>query len=140
MKKLLLALSPLFLLVPAQAQGLPDGPNKQLFENTCGGCHGADVVIGSRMSGAESEMPAMRRVGNVLFAGLITLLGDQRVRDSASGMRVIRRERLASLYPLPNGLNFTPIMSLRAIQEGLSLVEVPIPYRERVGRSVPLAR
>jgi len=47
MKKLLLALSPLFLLVPAQAQGLPDGPNKQLFENTCGGCHGADVVIGS---------------------------------------------------------------------------------------------
>ena len=96
---------------------------------------GADVVIGSRMSGAKSEMPAMRRVGNVLFAGLITLLGDQRVRDSASGMRVIRRERLASLYPLPNGLNFTPIMSLRAIQEGMSLVEVPIPYRERVGQS-----
>ncbi len=96
---------------------------------------GADVVIGSRMSGAASEMPAMRRVGNVLFAGLITLLGDQRVRDSASGMRVIRRERLPSLYPLPNGLNFTPIMSLRAIQEGLSLVEVPIPYRERVGQS-----
>jgi hypothetical protein len=87
------------------------------------------------MSGAESEMPAMRRVGNVLFAALITVLGDQRVRDSASGMRVIRRERLPSLYPLPNGLNFTPIMSLRAIQEGLNLVEVPIPYRERVGQS-----
>jgi len=68
-----------------------------------GALAGADVVIGSRMSGAESEMPAMRRVGNVLFAGLITLLGDQRVRDSASGMRVIRRERLPSLYPLPNG-------------------------------------
>jgi glycosyltransferase involved in cell wall biosynthesis len=96
---------------------------------------GADVVIGSRMSGAKSEMPRMRRIGNVLFAGLITLLGDQRVRDSASGMRVIRRERLPSLYPLPNGLNFTPIMSLRAIQEGLRLVEVPIPYRERVGQS-----
>jgi hypothetical protein len=62
-------------------------------------------------------------------------LGDQRVRDSASGMRVIRREVLPSLYPLPNGLNFTPIMSLRAIHEGLKLVEVPIPYRERVGRS-----
>jgi hypothetical protein len=80
-------------------------------------------------------MPVMRRVGNVLFAGLISVLGDQRVRDSASGMRVIRRERLRLLYPLPNGLNFTPIMSLRAMQEGLSLVEVPIPYRERVGQS-----
>lgn len=96
---------------------------------------GADVVIGSRMSGAASEMPVMRRVGNVMFAGLITLLGDQRVRDSASGMRVIRRAVLPQLYPLPNGLNFTPIMSMRAIHEGLALVEVPIPYRERVGRS-----
>jgi len=96
---------------------------------------GADVVIGSRMAGAASEMPLMRRVGNFMFAGLITVLGDQRVHDSASGMRVIRREALPALYPLPNGLNFTPIMSLRAIHEGLSLVEVPIPYRERVGQS-----
>ncbi len=96
---------------------------------------GADVVIGSRMGGAASEMPAVRRFGNLMFASLITVLGDQRVRDSASGMRVIRREILPTLYPLPNGLNFTPIMSLRAIHEGLKLVEVPIPYRERVGRS-----
>jgi len=96
---------------------------------------GADLVIGSRMSGEASEMPLMRRVGNVMFAGLITLLGDRRVRDSASGMRVIRREKLPLLYPLPNGLNFTPIMSMRAIHEGLNLVEVPIPYRERIGRS-----
>jgi hypothetical protein len=96
---------------------------------------GADIVIGSRMAGAASEMPVTRRVGNLLFASLVTLLGDQRVRDSASGMRVIRRSALPYLYPLPNGLNFTPIMSLRAIHEGLSLVEVPVPYRERVGRS-----
>ena len=96
---------------------------------------GADVVIGSRMAGAASQMPLTRRIGNMLFASLITALGDQRVHDSASGMRVIRRKSLALLYPLPNGLNFTPIMSLRAIHEGLSLVEVPVPYRERVGRS-----
>ncbi len=96
---------------------------------------GADVVIGSRMSGLASEMPFTRRVGNRVFAQLVTWLSDQRVRDCASGMRVIRREQLERLYPLPNGLNFTPIMSLRAIHEGLALVEVPIPYRERVGSS-----
>ncbi len=96
---------------------------------------GADLVIGSRMAGETSQMPLVRRIGNVLFAGLITVLSDQRVRDSASGMRVLRREALPLLYPLPNGLNFTPVMSLRAIHEGLSLAEVPIPYRERVGRS-----
>jgi glycosyltransferase involved in cell wall biosynthesis len=104
---------------------------------------GADVVIGSRMTapvdgaarGAPNGMPAMRRVGNRLFAGLVTLLGDRRIRDCASGMRVIRRSALAHLYPLPDGLNFTPIMSLRAMHEGLVLEEVPITYAERIGES-----
>jgi len=96
---------------------------------------GADVVIGSRMSGMDSQMPLSRFVGNRLFALLVSLLSNQRVRDSASGMRVFRRDALPRLYPLPDGLNFTPIMSVRALHEGLSVVEVPIAYSERVGRS-----
>jgi hypothetical protein len=96
---------------------------------------GADIVVGSRMADQSSAMPLSRRVGNRLFAGLVTLLGNHRVRDSASGMRVIRREALQRLAPLPDGLHFTPIMSLRAMHEGLHMVEVPIPYAERVGRS-----
>jgi glycosyltransferase involved in cell wall biosynthesis len=96
---------------------------------------GADLVVGSRRSGAESEMPFVRRVGNLLWSSLVTLLGNQRVIDPASGMRVFRREVLERLYPLPDGLNFTPVMSTRAIHEGVRLVEVPIPYKERVGRS-----
>jgi hypothetical protein len=87
------------------------------------------------MSGAESEMPLVRRVGNILFAGLVSILGNHRVRDSASGMRVIRREVLSRLYPLPDGLNFTPVMSTRAIHEQVRMREVAIPYKERVGRS-----
>jgi glycosyltransferase involved in cell wall biosynthesis len=96
---------------------------------------GADVVVGSRMANGAGAMPFSRRVGNFAFAALVTLLGNGRVRDSASGMRVLRREALQRLAPLPDGLNFTPIMSLRAMHEGLSVVEVPIPYAERVGRS-----
>jgi hypothetical protein len=97
--------------------------------------NGADLVIGSRMAGAKSEMPAVRRLGNLIFAALVTLIGAQRVSDSASGMRVFHREILDRLYPLPDGLNFTPVMSTRAIHENLKMVEVPIPYSERVGRS-----
>ena len=96
---------------------------------------GADLVIGSRMAGAESKMPAVRRIGNWLFATLLSILGWQRVTDSASGMRVFKRSSLEKLYPLPDGLNLTPVMSTRAIHEGLKVVEVPIPYSERVGRS-----
>lgn len=97
--------------------------------------HNADLVIGSRMAGAESEMPPMRRVGNWLFANLVSLIGNHRITDSASGMRVIRREALPRLYPLPDGLNFTPVMSTRALHEQIRWIEVPIPYQERVGRS-----
>ena len=50
-------------------------------------------------------------------------------------MRVFRREALERMYPLPDGLNFTPVMRTRAIHEGIKMVEVPIPYSERLGRS-----
>ena len=96
---------------------------------------GTDLVIGSRMAGADSQMPVTRRVGNFLFANLLTILGRQKVTDSASGMRVFKREILEQIYPLPDGLNLTPVMSTRALHEGIKIEEVPIPYSERVGRS-----
>jgi glycosyltransferase involved in cell wall biosynthesis len=95
----------------------------------------ADVVIGSRMAGVESEMPLTRRLGNFIFATLVTLIGNIRITDSASGQRILRREILEKLYPLPDGLNFTPVMSTRALHEDLKMVEVPIRYEERAGES-----
>lgn len=97
--------------------------------------NGQDLVIGSRMSGAESKMPLTRRVGNLFFANLLTLVGRQHVTDSASGMRVFKRHVIERIYPLPDGLNLTPVMSARAIHEGIPMCEVPIPYSERLGNS-----
>ncbi len=97
--------------------------------------HNADLVIGSRMSGAHSEMPPLRRLGNTIYALLLSLISNVRVHDTASGMRILRRAVLPQLYPLPDGLDFTPAMSTRAIHEGLNIIEVPIPYAERAGRS-----
>jgi glycosyltransferase involved in cell wall biosynthesis len=97
--------------------------------------NGSDLVIGSRMAGEDSKMPVTRRVGNFFFANLLSILGRQKVTDSASGMRVFKREILGQIYPLPDGLNLTPVMSTRALHEGIKIEEVPIPYSERVGRS-----
>ena len=107
------------------------------FPNLCRAAreHGADLVIGSRMAGADTEMPLVRRIGNTFFARLLALLGRTPVTDSASGMRVFRREALTVLSPLPDGLNLTPVMSTRALHEDVRVVDVPIPYRERVGDS-----
>src|SRR5690349_15256345 len=96
---------------------------------------GADLIIGSRMAGQDSKMPVTRRVGNFFFANLLSLLSHQKVTDSASGMRVFKREILKQVYPLPDGLNLTPVMSTRALHEGVRVRQVPIPYSERVGHS-----
>ncbi|MCU0587243.1 MAG: glycosyltransferase family 2 protein [Syntrophobacteraceae bacterium] len=109
----------------------------QFFVNLCQACieESADVVVGSRMND-ESRMPALRRLGNAFFARLVSYLAGTRITDTASGMRVLRREALKKLQPLPTGLHFTPAMTCRALtQKDLSIVEVPIPYHERLGRS-----
>jgi glycosyltransferase involved in cell wall biosynthesis len=104
-----------------------------LYQAAC--AQNADIVIGSRMAGAESEMPKVRRLGNLIFARLVSLISAKTITDSASGMRIFKKTILPSLYPLPDGLNLTPVMSTRALHEQLTMVEVPIPYSERVGRS-----
>ncbi len=97
--------------------------------------NGSEIVVGSRMAGAKTEMPATRRIGNFFFANLLSILGRQRITDSASGMRVFRKEVLQKILPLPDGLNLTPVMSTRALHEQIKMTEIPIPYSERLGAS-----
>ncbi len=95
----------------------------------------ADVVIGSRM-GPGSQMPMVRTIGNRIYAMMLGVLSRKRVSDTASGMRVIRATSLKELYPLPDGLHFTPAMSARVLMdEHLRMIEIPMTYSERVGRS-----
>ncbi len=95
----------------------------------------ADVVLGCRLT-RRSRMPMMRRVGNVLFALLLSFFSSKRVRDTASGMRVVRRSSLPRLSPLPDGMHFTPAMSARAIlSPDLRILEQEMPYEERAGES-----
>jgi glycosyltransferase involved in cell wall biosynthesis len=95
----------------------------------------ADIVLGCRIS-ANNSMPAIRRLGNQIFALLLATLSNRMVKDTASGMRVVRRSVLPSLYPLPSGLHFTPAMSARAMLcDTIRIVEVDMSYAEREGRS-----
>src|SRR5215468_3845306 len=50
----------------------------------------ADVVLGCRLN-KNSKMPLIRRVGNLLFATMLTVFSSTHVRDTASGMRIVRR-------------------------------------------------
>jgi glycosyltransferase involved in cell wall biosynthesis len=91
---------------------------------------GADVVLGCRLN-AQSQMPLIRRIGDVIFATILRVFSASRVRDTASGMRVVRRSSLDRLYPLSDGLHFTPAISARALlSEGIRIVEVDMPFGE----------
>lgn len=109
----------------------------RFFANLCNALEDnhADVAIGSRM-GPYSKMPRMRRLGNRIYAFILSALSNKHVTDTASGMRVIRRSALPQLYPLPDGLHFTPAMSARVLMdERLRIVERPMPYEDRIGES-----
>ncbi len=95
----------------------------------------SDVALGNRMH-SQSRMPPIRRLGNYVFAHMLTFFSDVKVRDTASGMRVVRRTSLPKLMPLPDGLHFTPAMSARAIlDDDLKISEADMPYHERAGTS-----
>jgi hypothetical protein len=95
---------------------------------------GADIALGSRL-GPDSRMPPLRKLGNRMFAFLLGVLCGRHVIDTASGMRVLRRDALDELYPLPDRLHFTPSMSARALLNGLRVAELPMHYEERIGTS-----
>lgn len=95
----------------------------------------ADIALGSRLN-EKSQMPLIRRIGNTLFSILLSLVSNKRVKDTASGMRVIRRSVLHKIMPLPDGLHFTPAMSARAIlSEDVNIQEKDMAYSEREGES-----
>lgn len=95
----------------------------------------SDIASGSRMHG-KSKMPIVRRIGNYIYARFMSYLSGCKIEDTASGMRVIRRGILPELYPLPDGLHFTPAMTCRALfKNNITIKEIEMPYHERQGIS-----
>jgi len=96
----------------------------------------ADLVIGSRALG-RAEPGALlpqQRFGNWLATRLIRLLWGARCTDLGP-FRAISREALERLGMRDRDFGWTVEMQVRAIQEGLRVVEVPVSYRRRVGVS-----
>ncbi len=107
------------------------------FTNLCNllNTKNADVVLGCRLN-KDSKMPLIRRIGNFIFAKLLTFLSSKYVKDTASGMRVVKKSSLKKIYPLPDGLHFTPAMSAKALlNEEIIIAEENMSYHEREGES-----
>jgi glycosyltransferase involved in cell wall biosynthesis len=105
---------------------------------------GYDMVIASRfMQGARSEdddkfLFASRRWGNLMFTWLVNVLcrGSVYITDTINGYRAITRAAFARLRPDAEGYAIEFQMSIRALQLGLRVLEIPTQEAPRIGRGV----
>jgi glycosyltransferase involved in cell wall biosynthesis len=97
---------------------------------------GADLVIGSRLRGNREPgaLLPQARFGNALACFLIRVLFGHRYTDLGP-FRAIRWESLRSLGMEDRNFGWTVEMQVKAIRKGLTIAEVPVSYRRRVGVS-----
>jgi len=94
-----------------------------------------DFVTASRLELMETKaMSWMHRLGNWILSLMVCLLFRVRLRDSQSGMWVIRRDVLDRILPESDGMAFSEEIKIRAFK-CCKCAEIPVKYRRRVGKS-----
>jgi glycosyltransferase involved in cell wall biosynthesis len=94
---------------------------------------GADLVLGERVSQPESRrhLGGVQQWGNAFCCGLIALGWGRSFRDMAS-LRAIRHAAFAKLNLRDRGFGWNVEMQVRALEENLSIAEVPVTYFPRI--------
>jgi glycosyltransferase involved in cell wall biosynthesis len=101
-----------------------------------------DMVCGTRTTReliwAQANMGWFLRVGNWMVAKLLQLLFDgPSLTDCGCTLRLIRRSALSRIIDdlTVGGSHFLPEMVIAALRRSLTVIEVPVNYRGRVGES-----
>ena len=94
----------------------------------------ADLVLGRRRPTGRGAWPAHARLGNALVARTVRRRTGYDLRDLGP-MRVARTHALQRLAIRDRRSGYPLEMVLRAAAEGWHVIEVPVAYRPRTGRS-----
>lgn len=95
-----------------------------------------DFVLGSRLLGKREKgaMPPQSVYGNKLAVGLMKLFWNFKFTDLGP-FRAIHRDSLAELKMSDENFGWTVEMQIKAVVNKLRILEIPVPYRCRVGTS-----
>ena len=98
--------------------------------------HQADLVIGSRVLGEHEKgsLTPQQRFGNWLATRLIRWLYGFSYTDLGP-FRAIRAEALRQLRMQDPTYGWTVEMQIKALQHRMKVVEIPVRYRKRIGKS-----
>jgi glycosyltransferase involved in cell wall biosynthesis len=96
----------------------------------------ADITLGSRLSGPRTPgaLPRHAAFGNRVAAGLISLLFRQRITDLGP-FRAARADVLRALALEETTYGWAVEMILKGALRGFRIVEVPVSYYPRIGKS-----
>jgi glycosyltransferase involved in cell wall biosynthesis len=94
----------------------------------------ADLAIGNRFANMEKgAMSTRNKYGNKLLTWLLNRLYRVHLRDTQSGFRAIRADKLNAFEFTSTGMPFASEMIIEAIKNRLRIMEVPTSYKKRVG-------
>jgi len=98
--------------------------------------HGCQFVVGCRNNGKQDKgaLTPQQRFGNALATALIRAIWQQPVNDLGP-FRAIRAGSLRKLAMQDPAFGWTVEMQVRAIQQQLKTVEVPVSSLRRIGQS-----
>jgi glycosyltransferase involved in cell wall biosynthesis len=101
----------------------------------------ADFVLGSRfLNGQLTDTPYGKKIGNKLFAFMVSLLVGVKLTDTQTGFRAFNRKALLSLN-LASDFTYTQEMILVLCHNGFRCVEVPVKVHPRkYGQSKVVSR
>jgi glycosyltransferase involved in cell wall biosynthesis len=96
----------------------------------------ADLVVGSRLKGKleKGSMPWHGRLGNRMIVLLLKWLYGINITDLGS-FRAIRRVTLLDLHMEQLTYGWPVEMVVKAAKKGWRIQSVPVPYRQRLGKS-----
>ena len=93
--------------------------------------HRGDWIIGSRQ-GTGTPSAVHQRVSSWMLRRVVYSLYDMTLFDPTSGMWVLNRTVLECLCAKPSFVSMEAILRVYAKKQGISIVEIPIPMKERV--------
>ena len=99
---------------------------------------GYDFVIGNRFTGQmqKGSMPMLHKyIGNPFLTWLLNVTHGGSLGDVHCGFRAIKRDALQKLDLQSDGMEFASEMIIKALRQGMKIIEIPVSYRRRVGRS-----
>jgi glycosyltransferase involved in cell wall biosynthesis len=95
-----------------------------------------DFVLGSRVIGEREKgaLPLQSRIGSMIAGNLISLFWKVKYTDLGP-FRAIKYNKLLELEMQNTWFGWTVEMQIRAAKKNYKILEIPVRYRKRIGKS-----